>query len=71
MCVCIEGTNFDRVESRCLQFTDEICSERGQFFNFDDEVCEYYKVCGESYELDESLNMCFEVQFDPMTMCAG
>lgn len=64
-CVCVEGTSFDELSSQCIQFTSGICSGRDQFFNFDDEVCEEFKTCGDGYQLDKSLNMCFEVQISP------
>lgn len=57
-CVCIEGMKFDSVTSSCIQFSETICSERKQFFNANEEICEDFKVCEEGNELDKVNNMC-------------
>ena len=42
----------------CIQYSHEICSERGKFYSVVEQACTNFKICEEGSELDRSNNMC-------------
>ena len=57
-CRCRDGTKLDALTGTCIQFSKEVCGERGKFYDVVEEACAEFTVCEEGSDLDRSNNMC-------------